>query len=196
MENSNITNEYYLYSIGHGNKTMEELIAELQKFSIRYLIDVRSKPYSKYYPQFNKEQMMLFFSNQSIVYNWWGEIIGGLPPFSWNCHTSEGKVDYTKMSHNPTFIGGIERLVDANNKHYKTAIMCSESDPHLCHRSKLIGRMLSDRDIELQHIVRNKIGDIIAIPQSDIFTDIINETRDLFSDNNTDIQLTSINAHV
>lgn len=196
MESSTVAEEYYLYSIGHGNKTIEEFIEELQKYSIQYLIDVRSKPYSKYYPHFNKEQLIIYFSSQNIKYSWWGDKIGGLPPFSWNCHNSDGKVDYTKMSQHPIFISGIDRLVDANLKHCKTAIMCSESDPHLCHRSKLIGRMLSDRGIELQHIIRNKIGNTIVIPQSDVFTDIINDTRDLFSNNEEEVQLTSRIAHV
>lgn len=196
MENANITNEYFLYSIGHGNKTMEEFFAELQRFSIKFLIDVRSKPYSKFHPQFNKEQLALFCRNQNVIYNWWGEIIGGLPPLSWNCHTPEGKLDYTKMSKHPIFISGIERLVDANSKHCKTALMCSESDPHLCHRSKLIGRMLSECGIELQHIVRTQTGNIIIKSQDEIFTDIINETRDLFSDFSEEVQLTSRVAHV
>ncbi|MBQ0087994.1 MAG: DUF488 domain-containing protein [Prevotellaceae bacterium] len=188
--------EFYLYSIGHGNKSMDEFMSELQQFSIKYLIDVRSKPYSKYYPHFNKEQLITYFSAQDIVYDWWGEMIGGLPPASWNCITSEGKVDYEKMSHNQTFIKGIERLVKANEKHCKTAIMCSESDPHICHRSKLIGKMLAERGVELQHIVLNKMGNAIIRPQSDIFTDIINDVRDLFSNDIVNIKLTSVNAHV
>ena len=36
-----------LYSIGHGNKTIEEFEEELRSFGILYLIDVRTKPYSK-----------------------------------------------------------------------------------------------------------------------------------------------------
>jgi uncharacterized protein (DUF488 family) len=37
-----------IFSIGHGNKTIEEFILELKSFDIQYLIDVRSIPYSKY----------------------------------------------------------------------------------------------------------------------------------------------------
>jgi uncharacterized protein (DUF488 family) len=37
-----------LYSIGHGNKSIEKFIEQLKDFDIEYLIDVRSKPYSKF----------------------------------------------------------------------------------------------------------------------------------------------------
>ncbi|MBP5423843.1 MAG: DUF488 family protein, partial [Paludibacteraceae bacterium] len=44
-----------LYSIGHGNKTIEEFEEELRSFGIQYLIDVRTTPYSKWNPSFNQE---------------------------------------------------------------------------------------------------------------------------------------------
>ena len=50
--------EGFLFSIGHGNKDVSELIEQLHHFNIEYLIDVRSVPYSKFHPQFNKEQLM------------------------------------------------------------------------------------------------------------------------------------------
>ena len=43
-----------LYSIGHGNKTIEEFEEELRSFGIQYLIDVRTKPYSEWNPSFNQ----------------------------------------------------------------------------------------------------------------------------------------------
>ncbi len=177
---------------------MEEIIEELKHYDIKYLIDIRSKPFSKYYPHFNKEALTNFFHFQNdIIYRWWGDTIGGLPPVEWKCHTTDGKIDYDKMAQHPIFISGVDRLVKANNQHCKTAIMCSESEPQMCHRSKLIGRMLEDRGIELQHIVRNKVGEIIVKPQSMVFTNIINEHLDLFSDTDPiDIHLTSRNSYV
>lgn len=35
-----------LYSIGHGQKTQEEFLAELKSFDIHFLVDVRTSPYS------------------------------------------------------------------------------------------------------------------------------------------------------
>ena len=43
-----------IYSIGHGNKKIEDFIGELKSFKIQFLLDIRSKPYSKWNPQFNQ----------------------------------------------------------------------------------------------------------------------------------------------
>ena len=45
----------HIFSIGHGNKDIKDLILELQSFDIEYLIDIRSKPYSKFFTHFNQE---------------------------------------------------------------------------------------------------------------------------------------------
>lgn len=186
----------FIYTIGHGNKTMEEFIRELSAYNIQYLIDVRSKPFSKYYPQFNKESLILYFQvHKDIRYDWRGDKIGGLPPAEWNCYTTDGKIDYDKMAVNPIFVSGIESIVKANDMKLKVALMCSESDPQMCHRSKLIGKMLADRGIDVQHIMLNRRGDIITKSQQNIFTNIINENIDLFS-MSLDIHLTSRNAYL
>lgn len=187
--------ESYIYTIGHGNKTMDELMKELNTYGIRYLIDVRSKPFSKYYPHFNKEALMYYFQlHKEIKYDWRGDKIGGLPPAEWNCYTVDGKIDYDKMALYPVFISGIEQIVKANDLKLKVALMCSESDPQMCHRSKLIGRMLNDRGVNVQHIMQNKRGDIIIKSQQNVFTNIVNETLDLFS-MNSEVHLTSRNSY-
>ena len=182
---TSIMTETYIYTIGHGNKTLEEIKAELALYDIHYLIDVRSKPYSKFYPHFNREALEREFKQTpGITYAWWGDKIGGLPPVEWNCHTDEGKVDYDKLALHPLFQSGIERLVAAHDKNFKVALMCSESDPRSCHRSKLIGRVLKERGIDVQHIMRNKLGEIYTLSQSQIFADVVNTQIDLFSETN------------
>lgn len=58
------------------------------------------------------------------------------------------------MAAQTAFKRGLERLVLANEKGVHLAVMCSESDPALCHRSKLIGRELYvDYGIDMLHIV-------------------------------------------
>ncbi|MBU1370076.1 MAG: DUF488 domain-containing protein, partial [Bacteroidetes bacterium] len=53
------------------------------------------------------------------------------------------------------FKTGLERLTTANEKQIRLAIMCSESKPEECHRSKLIGQELLKKDISLNHIISN-----------------------------------------
>lgn len=151
--------ETTLYSIGHGRKTFEELVKELNSFGISFLIDVRTVPYSKWNPQFNQEDFKLELkSKTNIKYDWWADresdtYIGGRP-LDDSCFDDDGYFDYNKMAQYPSFQKGLERLVMAQDNGFKVALMCSESDPSECHRSKLIGRELFVQyNINMLHII-------------------------------------------
>ncbi len=148
--------EYALYSIGHGNKNIEDFIDELLIFGISYLVDVRSKPYSKseFIQQFNKDALAKSLLNRNIKYLFMGRELGGLPKDD-SCYTN-GHVDYSKLKNNILFKSGLERLINANNKKLKVVLMCSESNPAECHRAKLIGQELVKKGIHLKHIVKDK----------------------------------------
>lgn len=143
-----------LYTIGHGNRKSEDFLALLKEFGIEYLIDVRSQPYSKFNPQFNQNELRFFLEGNGIKYVFMGDNIGGRPK-DISCYDSEGKVDYEVVKTKDFFIDGIERLKTAYNKDINVVIMCSESKPCECHRSKLIGRVLSSDNIILKHIDEN-----------------------------------------
>lgn len=173
----------FIYSIGHSNKTIDELIRELRLFGIQYLIDVRSTPYSKYHPQFNREQLKAVINEtEDITYGYMGDVIGGLPKDT-RCYTN-GKVDYGKIKQMPFFKEGIDRLVRANEQEFKTCVMCSESDPKMCHRSKLIGEALRERDIIIQHICQDHAGNPILKSQIDVINEVNggDNITDLFGD--------------
>lgn len=149
-----------LYSIGHGQKTQEVFLAELKSFDIHFLIDVRTIPYSKWAPQFNHGAIENWLQREGIRYVFWGNSIGGRP-LNDICYDEEGYFDYHKMAEESSFKTKLLRLVDANLKNYRVAIMCSESNPLECHRSKLIGRELYFvYNISMSHIVA--INEIIS----------------------------------
>jgi uncharacterized protein (DUF488 family) len=143
-----------LYTIGHGNRKSEDFLALLKEFGIEYLIDVRSQPYSKFNPQYNQNDLKFFLERNGIKYVFMGDNIGGRPKDT-SCYDSEGKVDYEAVKTKEFFINGIERLKTAYNKDINVVIMCSESKPCECHRSKLIGRVLNTDNIILKHIDEN-----------------------------------------
>lgn len=158
----------YLYSIGHGQKTFDQLIQELLSFDISFLIDVRSSPFSKWVPQFNRGVIETSLNGSTIKYAYLGDDIGGRP-INDSCYDEEGYFDYHKMALMPQFIKGLHRLISANEQHLKVAVMCSEANPSECHRSKLIGRELFfGAEIAMAHIVApNKIR-----TQVDIMTEL------------------------
>lgn len=144
-----------IYSIGHGNKNIEHFIAELKSFDIEYLLDIRSKPYSKWNPQFNQAALELELKNNGITYVFVGDTLGGLPEDR-SCYDFNGKVVYDLIKEKDFFKQGLKRLTTANEKRIHLAIMCSESKPEECHRSKLIGQELLNKEISLKHIISNK----------------------------------------
>lgn len=140
-----------IYSIGHGIKKIEQFIRELKSYDISYLIDVRTNPYSRHNPQFNESLIKLDLEQVGIKYVFMGDTLGGLPSDR-TCYT-DGKVDYNLIKDKEFFIEGINRLIIAYRKNLNVVIMCSESKPEECHRSKLIGQELLKRDIPLVHII-------------------------------------------
>lgn len=140
-----------LYSIGHGKKTFEEFEEELRSFNIQYLIDVRSKPFSKWNQSFNQDMLKYLLQKKGYTYVYMGDTIGGMPSDP-SCYT-DGHIDYGKVKDKDFFKAGFLRLLTAAEKELRVAIMCSESEPEKCHRSKLIGQELVKYEISLNHIV-------------------------------------------
>lgn len=140
-----------IYSIGHGNKKFEDFLKELGSFNIKYLIDVRTSPYSKYNPQYNRELLKTNLEAANITYVYMGDNLGGLPSDR-SCYV-DGKVSYDLIKDKDFFREGLARLIKAYEKDINVAVMCSESKPEECHRSKLIGQELLKKNIVIQHII-------------------------------------------
>ena len=143
-----------IYTIGYGARGVEELIAVLQAQGIDYLIDVRSAPYSRYKPDYNKEALGQRLRESGIRYVVMGDALGGRPADP-DCYTEDDKVDYDKVREKPFYKEGIGRLAEAWDQQLAVVIMCSEGKPESCHRSILIGATLEEGGIEVAHIDEN-----------------------------------------
>lgn len=178
-----------IYSIGHGNKSTGDFLSELRSFGITFLMDVRSRPYSKWNPAFNKADLEILMEKNGFRYVFAGDVLGGMPDDR-SCYDEEGKVVYDRIRGKTGFKEGLNRLVTANEKQILLAVMCSESKPHECHRSKLIGQELLKLGVSVNHIVgENKVKS-----QETVMNELTGGygTTDLFG-NETDF--TSRNPH-
>jgi uncharacterized protein (DUF488 family) len=144
-----------IHSIGHGNKPLERFISELRSFGIKYLMDVRSKPVSRWHPHFNRNALEKSLAEEGITYVFAGDTLGGYPK-DLSFYTEDGRPDYTAMAASSFFLEGLDRVIAAHEKDIPLAMMCSESKPEDCHRSRLIGRELLKRGISVNHIVEEK----------------------------------------
>jgi Uncharacterized conserved protein len=145
--------EVPIFTIGYGNRTISEFIALLKEHGIEFLIDVRSKPTSRYNPDFSRSTLESTLKKSNIRYVFMGNNLGGLPQNE-ECYTN-GHVDYSKVEKQFFYKQGIDRLKTAWKKQIPVAIMCTESRPEECHRSKLIGQTLAKMNIPIAHIDQN-----------------------------------------
>ncbi len=139
-----------IYTIGYGNRSLEQFVEILQKYQIAFVIDVRSQPYSRFNQQFSKDNLEKHLKLCAIRYVFMGDTLGGRPKDE-TCYVN-GKVDYATLSGKAFYQEGIARLRTAWEKQLRVAVMCSELKPEECHRGKLIGNTLMEQKIDVAHI--------------------------------------------
>ncbi|MGB3715865.1 MAG: DUF488 domain-containing protein [Candidatus Promineifilaceae bacterium] len=174
IESLEPTPQQSIYTIGYGGRTVEAFLELLRRYNIAYLIDVRSKPYSRYQPDFTKQPLEDYLNAQDIRYVFMGDRLGGRPDDP-NCYI-DGKVDYERVRVQEFYLAGLERLEKAWRDGLGVVLLCSERKPEQCHRSKLIGRSLTDQGIEVIHIDEN--DDIVS--QEEIMMRVIGPQPSLF----------------
>ena len=141
-----------VYTVGHSNGTAEHLLALLERHGIGAVADVRSQPYSRFSPQFNREALASALKNSGLEYIFLGQELGarsGDPA----CYR-EGRAQYALIAGTPLFARGIERLL-AGMENFRVAILCAEKEPLTCHRSILIARYLHERGASVRHILED-----------------------------------------
>lgn len=139
-----------IYTIGHSNHPIETFIGLLQQHRIQVLIDTRSSPFSRYAPQFNRDSLKTAVQEVSIKYGFFGRHLGGRPEDE-DLYDENGHVLYSEVAKSFLFNEGIERLLGGIGK-FRTAILCSEEDPNVCHRRLLVSRVLFSLGISVLHI--------------------------------------------
>lgn len=142
-----------IWTVGHSNHPLAEFLELLRSERIGVLVDVRSFPYSRHAPQFNREELESALRGCSIRYLFLGEALGRRPS-SEDEYDDEGHALYWRMARNPMFLATVDRLI-AGAREHRIALVCSEADPQDCHRRLLVGKVLAERGVELRHILRD-----------------------------------------
>jgi uncharacterized protein (DUF488 family) len=139
-----------LFTIGHSNHSIEAFISLLQQHGITAVADVRSHPYSRYLPHFNKSELEAALKDAGIEYRFLGQELGARPNDP-SCYV-DGKAPYEKIAATQFFEKGIKRLLKGA-EYYKVALMCAERDPITCHRTILVCQHLRSFDVTINHIL-------------------------------------------
>lgn len=139
-----------VFTVGHSNHTLEYFLALLTRHQVTALADVRSSPYSRFNPQFNREKLAASVRNIGIEYVYLGSQLGGRSNDE-SCY-ERGRIRYERLASKPEFEEGIQRLI-TGAENYRIALMCAEKEPLSCHRTLLIGQELTERGIPIRHIL-------------------------------------------
>ncbi len=142
-----------LFSIGHSNIETEKFLALLVQYNIEILVDVRSAPYSRYNPQFNRETLQRSVLASGLEYLYLGDKIGGMPKAP-QLLTPERQVDFERIEAAGFYQTGIAQLQELATQN-RAAFMCAEADFRHCHRYKLITRTLVKRGFIVTHILHS-----------------------------------------
>lgn len=142
-------------TIGYGARELDEFLKLLLAHGVRYLIDVRSAPYSKFKPDFSRDALAQTARERGLEYVYLGDQLGGQPDDP-ACY-ADGKVVYEAVARRVAYQQGIERVVRAQARGLRIVLMCSEGKPELCHRTKLIGETLVTRGVPVAHIDENGV---------------------------------------
>lgn len=166
-----------IFSIGHSTQSLDQFVALLDQQRIDVVADVRSSPFSRFNPQFNRDNLSEALRSAGIKYAFFGKELGARADDP-SCYIN-GKVQYSRLASRKEFKEAIARLLKGAADH-RIALMCAEKEPLDCHRTILVSQELSKAGCEVQHIHQDgslethmealeRLLDVTGIPRTDLF---------------------------
>jgi uncharacterized protein (DUF488 family) len=147
--------KFRVYSIGHGDRSVEDLIEVLAEQGIRTLVDIRADPHSRRHPQFNDEALRAALEAAGIIYHWAGRQLGGRrEPRADSRHVGlkdDGLRGFADYMETPEFARGVAQLRNLAAR-APTAMLCAEREPAQCHRS-LVADWLTLQGVGVVHLI-------------------------------------------
>lgn len=140
-----------IYTIGHSTHTLDHFMELLSMHQINFILDVRSVPYSKYCPQYNREAIAAELKGRNINYAFMGKYFGARQT-DLNLYTADGYVDFEAVRESKVFNIGLEN-VEKGMSHYNIALMWAEKKPMDCHRAILVGHAFWLKGHDVCHIL-------------------------------------------
>ncbi|MCL1820945.1 MAG: DUF488 domain-containing protein [Oscillospiraceae bacterium] len=152
-----------LYTIGYSGFDIDAFVSVLRNKNVTVLIDVRSKPYSTYFPNYNKEILEKSLGKNGILYRNYSREFGAQQMNRAFC-SPEGFLDFETFVKSDVFAEGFSKLENGMKQNYTFALMCAEKNPVDCHRAIMVSRPFH----EAGHMVIHLLPDDAAMTQDDI----------------------------
>jgi uncharacterized protein (DUF488 family) len=164
-------------TIGHSTHPLTAFVELLKANSVAAVADVRSAPFSRFSPQFNRDILEKSLLADGIRYVFLGRELGGRSDDP-ACYEN-GRIQYRRLACTTPFRVGIERVIRGAGRQC-IALMCAEKEPLDCHRTLLVAPALVNAGIVVNHILADgrvepheatmdRLLDLVAVPRKDLF---------------------------
>ena len=144
-----------LFTVGHSNRSLRELLDLLTEAGVTTLVDVRAHPHSTRHPQFGSDVLRAGAEEAGMVYHWAGRQLGGRRPTAPNSpHVAldeDGLRGYADYMDSEPFHKAAAQLVQLAGRS-ATAVLCAERLPEHCHRA-LLADYLTLQGVQVVHLV-------------------------------------------
>lgn len=182
-----------IFTIGHSDHEIDHFLSLLTKHGITAVADVRSQPYSRFAPQYNRESLIESLKTLRISYVFLGRELGARRTEREAYREHQAKYDLVRRL--PAYQDGLNRLRQGCESQ-SIALLCSEKDPLTCHRTILVCRSLRSEPLEIAHILGDgslecapeaemRLLMMMGLPASDLFRDqneLIEQAYDMQSE--------------
>jgi len=122
-----------ILTLGHSNRTQDQFLAKLAEYRVECVVDVRTRPASRWSPWFNRRNLESILPTHSISYLFRGYCLGGLAE----------NIGYDEAISEVAELAQTTRLV----------LLCSEADYAKCHRYSMLTPDLEKRNVKVEHIL-------------------------------------------
>lgn len=166
-----------VFTIGHSTHSAEAFLALLHQHQVEAVADVRSSPFSRFNPQFNRAPLEQFLKTNGIRYVFLGKELGARSEDR-SCYL-DGRVQYPRLAQTPLFQSGLDRVLRGTTR-FRVALMCAEREPLECHRTLLVSKALAARGQPVVHIhadghletheaTMERLLEVTGLPKHDLF---------------------------
>lgn len=139
-----------VFTIGYAGFQINDFVKTLKEKGVSLVIDVRSLPYSQYHADYNKENLSKILESNKIYYRNYTLEFGARQEE--RSYYPNGYLDFDMFSKSKNFLTGVDKLKKSMQQNYTFALMCSEKDPMMCHRTILVARAFHSAGYNVVHL--------------------------------------------
>ena len=175
----NKTEPREILTIGHSNHPLWRFLQLVETHQVTTVVDVRSVPYSRRHPAYNREALSQGLRTAGLDYLFLGKQLGARPNDP-ACYEN-GRVQYRRLAESKRFREGLDRCI-IESQTRRLALLCSEREPLVCHRCLLVARELESRGVHVSHILANATLETHAAAMNRLLNELKLRQFGLFDD--------------